>query len=113
MNPLMASSCADTMSMLRDAESTFDTSVEYSSLARLLGTAMPVAFHNGLLMTPFSPRSVKATMLRVFEVVPVLLVIHTSMRLILMPVVRLGSDCMAWSYCWRKKCERKKWRFSS
>ena len=35
--------------------------------------------------------SVKATMFRVFDVVPVLLVTHTSTRFILMPVVILGS----------------------
>ena len=40
----------------------------------------------------FSPKSVRAMMLRVFDVTPDLFVTHTSTRLIVMPDVRLGSE---------------------
>ena len=42
-----------------------------------------------------SPSSERAIRLRVFWVVPVLLVTHTSTRVTLMPVVRLGNRCIA------------------
>ena len=54
----------------------------------------PLAVHIGLLSFWFSPRSVRATMFRVLVVLPVLLVSHTSTRLMVMPVVRLGSFCI-------------------
>ena len=64
-------------------------------LALLAGTGDPPADHMALLTLAFSPRSVRATMLRVLLVVPVLLVTHISTRLMVTPVVRLGSVFMA------------------
>ena len=83
--------------MLREAESMRLTSVWYSVLALLLGTRSPVVLHRGFDTRRFSPKSVNATMLRVLLVVAVLLVTHTSTRLIFSPVVRLGSVDMALS----------------
>ena len=65
---------------------------EYSLLEALEGTGCPVVAHIGLDTRVFSPRSVRAMMLRVFDVVPVLLVTHTSTRFIFIPEVRLGSE---------------------
>ena len=66
----------------------------YSLLALLEGTVVAPATHIGLLMREVSPRSVRAMMLRVLAVVAVLLVTHISTRLMVMPVVRLGSFCI-------------------
>ena len=79
-----------TMSMLRCAESMRLIRVWYSLLALLPGTSSPVVDQLGFETWLFSPRSVNAMMLRVFDVVAVLLVIHTSTRLIFTPVIRLG-----------------------
>ena len=72
-------------------------SVPYSVLAPLPGTFWPVVPQMGLLIVLFSPRSVRAMMLRVFEVVAVLLVTQISTRRISMPVVMFGRVDMAWS----------------
>ena len=81
--------------MLRAAESTRLISVTYSSLALLEGTLSPINDQRLFDTFAFSPKSVKATMLRVLLVVAVLLVTHTSTRLIFTPVVRLGIVDMA------------------
>ena len=73
------------------------SSVLYSLLALLLGTGSPLRLHRLFFTFAFSPRSVKATMLRVLVVVDVLLVTHTSRRLIFTPVVRLGRVDIALS----------------
>ena len=43
----------------------------------------------------FSPKSVSAMMLRVFDALPDLFVTHISMRLMVIPDVTLGKVCMA------------------
>ena len=70
---------------------------EYSVLAEFCGGTSPVPPHIGLDVWRPSPRSVNAMMFRVLLVVPVLLVTHTSTRVMLMPVITFGSDDMAWS----------------
>ena len=65
--------------------------VSYSVLALLAGTLRPVVAHIGLLTLEFSPRSVRAMMFLVLVVVPLLLVTQISTRLMVTPVVRLGS----------------------
>src|SRR5574344_2493901 len=91
-------------SMLRAALYVF-TIDEYSSLALLLGTVVPDSDHNLLLTAVFSPRSVRAMMFRVLLVVPLLLVTHTSTRLMVTPVVTLGRVVIALSYLSRKERE--------
>ena len=82
-------------------------------MAVFAGTGCPVTPHTGLETVVFSPKSVRAMMSRVFDVVPDLFVTQTSTRLIFIPVVRFGSVFMAASYLLLKYCERKKCRFSS
>ena len=79
--------------MLR-ASASCPTSVAYSLLAALAGTGVPPAVHRLLLMLLVSPRSVRATMSRVLDVVPDLLVTQISTRLMVTPVVMLGSVFM-------------------
>ena len=85
----------------------------YSVFERLLGTFTPVGFHCGLLMYDGSPRSARAMMFRLFSVLLDLLVTHISTLFTLMPLAMVGRVFMFLSYCSRKKCERKKCRFSS
>ena len=85
----------------------------YSLLAALVGTGCPEVLQMGFDTLAFSPKSVRAMILRVFWVLPVLLVTHISTLPIFTPVVRLGSVFMAASYLSWKYWERKKWRFSS
>ena len=76
--------------MLRWAESIRLMSDWYSLLALLPGTLSPATDQLGFDTLLFSPRSVNATMFRVLFVLAVLLVTHTSTRLIFTPVIRLG-----------------------
>ena len=66
-------------------------SVAYSVLAWLDGTGRPSVVQSWLLTNLFSPKSASATMFRVSLVEPVLLVTHTSMRLMVTPVMTCGS----------------------
>ncbi len=89
-------------SMSRAAEKTFTMEV-YSVLALLLGTSVPPPDHRLLfIISVGSPRSVSATMLRVSEVTPEVLVTHISTRLILIPEVLLGRVFIHESYLLRK-----------
>ena len=69
-----------------------DVMAAYSELAALAGTGCPVTFQRLLDTRLFSPKSVRAMMLRVLDVLPDLFVTHTSTRLIVTPDVRLGSE---------------------
>ena len=71
--------------------------VLYSLFELLSGSCDAPCVHD-VPDTSCSARSVRAMMLRVLVVVPVLLVTHTSMRLMLMPLAMVGSDFMFWSY---------------
>ena len=73
----------------------------YSELALLAGTN-PDALHSGLEMWLTSPRSVRATILRVLVVVPVLFVTQTSTRLMLTPLLTVGNEAIHSSYLSRK-----------
>ncbi len=76
---------------------------EYSVFAALEGTSAPPPCHSDEFeITDGSPRSVRATILRVFDVVPEVFVTHISMRLMVMPVVTFGMVFMYVSYFSRK-----------
>ena len=87
----MPSSCVPVCVMSRTAGSE-PVSVAYSLLAVLAGTAVGfAAVQCEFLMCLASPKSVRATRLRVLSVTADVLVIHTSMRLIFTPESTLGS----------------------
>ena len=109
---LMPSSIVDVWSMFR-ASAYWLTIEAYSLFEPFEGLGIPLLPQMGLEILVFSPKSVRAMMFLVFSTVSVLLVTHTSSRLISIPVVTLGSVFMAASYLSRKNCDRKKWRFSS
>ena len=72
--------------------------LEYSMLLVLLGLTGPPLIHVALPIFDCSARSTKPMMLRVFSVAPPVFVTHTSMRLMVMPLVMLGSVAHALSY---------------